>query len=91
MDLDAPRWRRSAQSNGSGNCVEVAVVRGASACVANKAGEEFVVLVRDSKNPDRAPHAFTVAEWDAFLADAAEGRFDTARLLADLRAPVSGG
>ena len=54
----------------------------------NKAAEDVVIVVRDSKNRDRAPHVFTISEWDAFLADAKEGRFDSAALLTDLCTPT---
>jgi hypothetical protein len=89
MDLSAATWRKSTRSNNmGGECVEVAVVRGCDAGVANKAAEDVVIVVRDTKNRDRAPHVFTISEWDAFLADAKEGRFDSAALLADLYTPT---
>nr|WP_269810904.1 DUF397 domain-containing protein [Kineosporia rhizophila] len=34
------------------------------------------VLLRDSKNPDVAPFAFTRAEWEAFVGGARDGEFD---------------
>ncbi len=82
-------WRKSSRSgNNGGHCVEVAVVRGRDCGVANKVDEEFVVLVRDSKNPDREPQVFTVAEWDAFLDGVSKREFDSARLIEDFAAPV---
>lgn len=54
-------WQRSSACSG-GNCVEVAEVPGG-------------VLLRDSKNPDVAPFAFSAEEWNAFLAGAANGEF----------------
>jgi hypothetical protein len=82
VDLTNAVWRKSARSgNNGGNCVEVAVVRGREADVANKSGEEFVVVVRDTKNRDREPNVFTISEWDAFIADAKDGHFDAARLI----------
>ena len=57
-----PRWRRATRCASAG-CVEVA-----------QDGEQY--LVRDSKNPERAPLRFTKPEWEAFLAGAREGDFD---------------
>jgi hypothetical protein len=85
VDLTAAIWRKSARSgNNGGQCVEVAVVHGRDAGVANKADEEFVVVVRDTKNRDREPQVFTISEWDAFLADAREGRFDSSAMIKEL-------
>jgi hypothetical protein len=53
-----PAWRRSSRC-GSSACVEVAPT-------------DSGVLVRDSKNPHRAPLAFSHAEWRAFQ-DGVEG------------------
>lgn len=86
MDLTAAIWRKSTRSgNNGGDCVEVAVVRGCDAGVANKAGEEFVVLVRDTKNRDREPQVFTISEWDAFLDGVRGGQFDSSIMLAELQ------
>ena len=49
-----PQWRRSSRCSGS-TCIEVAMVDGQ-------------YLIRDSKNPDLPAHAFTAAEWSAFVA-----------------------
>lgn len=49
-----PVWRRSTRC-GNATCVEVA-----------KVDDQY--LIRDSKNPDTAPLAFTKLEWDAFVA-----------------------
>ncbi|MGX6604305.1 DUF397 domain-containing protein [Micromonosporaceae bacterium Da 78-11] len=57
-----PQWRRAGRC-GSGSCVEVAQV-----------GDQF--LVRDSKNPETRPMAFTREEWAAFVAGVREGDFD---------------
>ncbi|MWA01968.1 DUF397 domain-containing protein [Actinomadura sp. LD22] len=90
MDRNALNWRKSSLSgNNGGDCVEVAVVRGRDCEVANKVDEEFVVLVRDSKNRDREPQVFTVAEWDAFLAGVRQQEFDSARLIAEYASPVA--
>ncbi|MFG1964770.1 DUF397 domain-containing protein [Nonomuraea sp. NPDC049028] len=85
MDLTAAKWRKSAQSgNNGGQCVEVAVVRGRDAGVTNKADEEFVVLVRDSKNRGREPQVFTLAEWDAFCEGVRGGQFEPSAMIKDL-------
>ena len=55
-DLSGAIWRKSAQSNNGGNCVEVA---------RNLPG---VVAVRDSKNPRGPALIFTPADWHAFTA-----------------------
>ncbi|MCA2178232.1 DUF397 domain-containing protein [Nonomuraea glycinis] len=76
------KWRTSRFSGNGASCVEVAVLRGRDAGVPNKAGEEFVVALRDTKNRDREPQIFTISEWDAFLAGVAEGDFSSASLIA---------
>lgn len=47
-----PVWKRSTYCS---TCACVEVAKTATA-----------VLLRDSKNPDQAPLAFTLAEWDGF-------------------------
>ena len=89
VDWNAAMWHKSARSgNNGGNCVEVAVVHGRDCGVANKAGEEYVVAVRDSKNPERDPHVYTIAEWDAFLDGVRKQEFDSARLIEDFKGAV---
>jgi hypothetical protein len=62
-DNDHPAWRKSTRC-GSATCVEVAEV-----------GDR--VLVRDSKNPDRASLSFTKLEWDSFQDGLLAGDFPT--------------
>jgi len=58
------RWQHSSFSTGSDQtCVDVAVRDGR-------------VLVRDSKNPDDGPLAFTFAEWQVFLLGVRAGEFE---------------
>lgn len=59
-------WRKSTASN-SGQCVEVA-----------RSGE--AIFVRDSKDPSGPRLKFNELEWEAFLAGARGGEFDTRSL-----------
>jgi hypothetical protein len=73
MDLTGADWRRPARSSGNGGaCVEVAVVPG------SKEGSDWVVAVRDSKNPHGPALIFTPAEWQAFTAGVKDLEFDLA-------------
>jgi ATP/maltotriose-dependent transcriptional regulator MalT len=66
------RWIRSRFCSG-GDCVEVAFT-------------PTGVRLRDSKNPHRAPLAFTVQEWRAFIAGAAGGQFNPDKAIVRLSA-----
>lgn len=79
----------SASGSNGGQCVEVTIVSGSEASVAEKADEPSVVLVRDSKDPDGPVLTFTFAEWDAFLDGVAKGEFTTDRLAAQLSATAN--
>src|SRR5690242_375741 len=60
-------WHKSTfSSDGSGNCVEVALL-----------GE--TVLVRNSRHPGGVVLSFTLAEWGAFLAGVRNGEFELPR------------
>jgi uncharacterized protein DUF397 len=57
-------WKKSSQSMGNGNCVEVQMLGDGGA------------RVRDSKNPGSPVLTFTPAEWAAFIGGAKNGEFD---------------
>jgi predicted secreted Zn-dependent protease len=60
-DLSRATWRKSSYSNGSGgSCVEIAVLPVADI--------EYVVAVRDSKDPQGPALAFTASQWRDFTA-----------------------
>ena len=61
MESISVNWRKSSRCS-SNACVEVAKVEGG-------------VIVRDSKNPDRAPLQFTPEEWSAFVQGVNLGEF----------------
>jgi hypothetical protein len=67
--------RLKSSFSGTSNCVEV--------------GLELSVLLRDSKNPDAAPHKYTVQEWEAFESGVRNGEFQLSTLLAQLRQQLS--
>jgi hypothetical protein len=66
VEFTGARWRKSSfsDSNGDGECVEVAFLDGGQ------------VALRDSKNPTRQPHVFTSHEWECFLAGVHAGEFE---------------
>ncbi|WP_030592971.1 DUF397 domain-containing protein (plasmid) [Streptomyces clavifer] len=55
------QWQTSSESSGGTNCVQVAFL------------DQGVVALRDSKNPDKAPHLFTDSEYDAFVGGIVRG------------------
>lgn len=61
--ISLDRFRKSSFSGGGG-CVEVRRL------------PDGRVALRDSKDRDLAPHHFTPAEWNAFLAGVRAGEFD---------------
>jgi Domain of unknown function (DUF397) len=61
-DLSDARWFKSSYSNGSGECVEVALLGDA-------------VAMRDSKDPAGPVLTFTPGEWDAFVRGVRTGEF----------------
>jgi hypothetical protein len=61
MKSNSVNWRKSSRC-GSSACVEVAKV-------------DNTYLVRDSKNPDNTPLAFTQEEWAAFVEGVSAGEF----------------
>ncbi len=73
MDLTGASWRKSTNSGGNGGaCVEVAVLPG------SKEGSDYVIALRDSKNPEGPALIFTPDEWTAFTAGVLDGEFDLA-------------
>jgi len=65
VDLSEARWFKSSFSGGNGgSCVEVAFL------------PDGDVAVRDTKDRALAPHTYTAAEWDAFVAGVKAGEFD---------------
>lgn len=61
---DELRWRKSSFSGSQGSCVEVAPL------------DDGGVMVRDTKDRSLPAHAYTAAEWTAFVAGAKAGEFD---------------
>lgn len=61
-------WRKSSQSSGNGDCVEVA-------------GSDAAVLVRDTRNRSGAVLSFPAAQWSAFIRRVRDGAPDTGRRL----------
>ena len=71
MDLTGAPWRKSSYSGGNGGaCVEVTVVPG------SKEGSDYVITMRDSKDPDGPVLTFTPDEWKAFTLGVQDGEFD---------------
>ncbi|MBT8225033.1 MAG: DUF397 domain-containing protein [Dactylosporangium sp.] len=62
-DFRGAVWRKSAKTQQSGQCVQVARVAD-------------TIGIRDSKDPAGPVLAFTVGEFGAFLDGAARGEFD---------------
>lgn len=62
--IDGARWIKSARSNQSGNCVEVAQLPDGS------------VAIRNSRFPDGPALVYTRAEMAAFVGGAKDGDFD---------------
>jgi hypothetical protein len=63
-DLLLVTWRKSRQSNPSGNCVEVAAL------------PDGDIAVRNSRHPSGPALVYTRAEISAFLSGVKDGEFD---------------
>ena len=59
--LQHASWQTSSLSSGGSNCIQVAFLNSG------------LVALRDSKNPDKAPHLFTNSEYDAFIGGIVRG------------------
>ncbi len=70
MDLTGSPWHKSSHCGEDGACVEVAIVPG------SKEGSEYVITMRDSKDPDGPVLTFTPQEWHAFTLGVQDGEFD---------------
>lgn len=70
-------WRKSSQSNNSGECVEVACA-------------EAAVLVRDTHNRSGAVLSFPAAQWSVFLRRVCDEAPDTGRRLLASNPPQRG-
>jgi hypothetical protein len=65
-DVSQASWHKSSFSNLNGNCIEISRLR------PDRIG------IRDTKDNGNGPVLiFTDAEWEAFLAGAKEGQFDS--------------
>ena len=64
-DDDVQRWVKSSLSHANGNCVEVAGL------------SVDLIKVRDSKHPEGPVLRFTAAEWDTFVGNIRNGKFDS--------------
>jgi hypothetical protein len=63
VDLTGARWRKSSYSgNNGGQCVEVAAVP------PEQAGRNYVLAVRDSKDPSGTVLTVAPEDWRAFTA-----------------------
>lgn len=73
MDLTGATSRKSSHSaEPGGACVEIKVEPG------SKEGSEYVITMRDSKDPDGPVLTFTPDEWRAFTLGVQDGEFDLA-------------
>jgi hypothetical protein len=63
-DIEGVVWRKSARSNPSGNCVELAALPGGS------------FAVRNSRHPEGPALIYTREEIAAFVSGAKDGDFD---------------
>ncbi|RKS71853.1 uncharacterized protein DUF397 [Actinomadura pelletieri DSM 43383] len=61
--VELSAWRKSSRSTDEGNCVEIA-------------GDEAMVLARDSNDPDGPVLGFGVEAWGVFLSAVKSGRLD---------------
>ena len=73
MDLTGANWRKASSSDDADEAsVEIAFVAG------SKEGSDYVITMRDSKDPDGPVLTFTPDEWKAFTLGVQDGEFDLA-------------
>jgi hypothetical protein len=63
LDLSDVEWKVSSYSGGGGDCVRVG-------------RKDDLILVGDTKNPDRPPMVYTLSEAQAWVLGARDGEFD---------------
>ena len=65
MEALDPRWRKSSFSGNGGDCVEVGQLH------------DGVIVVRDTKDRNRAAHRYTPGAWRMFVAGIRSGELDS--------------
>ena len=69
-ELSRAHWRKSSHSSANGQCVEVAAVTRPGRAV------EYVVAIRDSKDPHGPKLIVMPTQWRAFTVAVRTGAFD---------------
>ena len=70
MAGETQRWGPLDDDLAAETGVEIAIAEG------SKEGSDYVITMRDAKDPDSPTLVFTPAEWDAFVAGVKDGEFD---------------
>jgi hypothetical protein len=82
IDLSGAQWRKSSDSNGSGNCVEVATAwrksshsGEANGCVeVGQAPARHIIAIRDTTDRDGGTITVSQADWQAFTFTVRQGQ-----------------